>query len=216
MIKRIGFLFIACYFTGNSFNAFAQNKLYPNEFPLGDVILLDSPFKHARDLNIQVLLKYDTDRLLAPYRKEAGLSEKAKSFPNWEGLDGHVAGHYLSAMAMNYAATHNAECKRRMEYMLSELKACQEANAINHPDWGVGYAGGFPNSAKLWAAFKKGDFSIYHAAWAPFYNLHKMYAGLRDAWLYCGNESAKAMFLEFCDWGYRWNRVLTEWHRLYD
>src|SRR5512145_855532 len=201
MKKRIVFLFVVCYIAGSSFNAYSQNKLYPNEFPLGDVTLLDGPFKNARDLNIEVLLKYDTDRLLAPYRKEAGLSGKAKSYPNWEGLDGHVAGHYLSAMAMNYASTNNAACKKRMEYMLSELKACQEAHAINNPDWGVGYAGGFPNSAKLWGAFKKGDFSIYHAAWAPFYNLHKMYAGLRDAWLYCGNESAKEMFLKFCDWG---------------
>ncbi|RQW05322.1 hypothetical protein EH223_05255, partial [candidate division KSB1 bacterium] len=56
----------------------AQNKLYPNEFPLGDVALLDGPFKHARDLNIEVLLKYDVDRLLAPYRKEAGLPQKAE------------------------------------------------------------------------------------------------------------------------------------------
>ncbi|MEI6556758.1 MAG: beta-L-arabinofuranosidase domain-containing protein, partial [Paludibacter sp.] len=61
----------------------SQDKLYPNEFPLGDVKLLDGPFKHARDLNIQTLLKYDVDRLLAPYRKEAGLPEKAKCYPNW-------------------------------------------------------------------------------------------------------------------------------------
>lgn len=27
-----------------------------------------------------------------------------------------------------------------------------------------------------------------------------MYAGLRDAWLYCGNEQAKNLFLKFCDW----------------
>ena len=27
-----------------------------------------------------------------------------------------------------------------------------------------------------------------------------MYAGLRDAWLYCGNEQAKKLFLGFCDW----------------
>lgn len=179
----------------------AQEKLYKNEFPLSDVKLLEGPFKHARDLNIEVLLKYDVDRLLAPYRKEAGLSAKAKSYPNWDGLDGHVAGHYLSAMAINYAAADNKECKKRMEYMLSELKACQEANAINNSEWGVGYLGGFPNSKKLWSAFKKGDFSIYHSAWAPFYNLHKMFAGLRDAWLYTGNEEAKTMFLRFCDWG---------------
>ena len=28
-----------------------------------------------------------------------------------------------------------------------------------------------------------------------------MYAGLRDAWLYCDNENAKNLFLQFCDWG---------------
>ena len=93
----------------------AQEKLYKNEFPISDVTLLDGPFKLARDLNIEVLLKYDVDRLLAPYRKEAGLPEKAKTYPNWDGLDGHVAGHYLSAMAMNFAATGNAAFKKRLE-----------------------------------------------------------------------------------------------------
>ena len=81
----------------------AQDKLYPNEFPISDVTLLDGPLKKARDLNIEVLLKYDCDRLLAPYRKEAGLAPKAKAYPNWDGLDGHVGGHYLTAMAINAA-----------------------------------------------------------------------------------------------------------------
>ena len=179
----------------------AQDKLYCNTFSLQDIVLLDGPFKQARDLNIEVLLKYDVDRLLAPYRKEAGLPPKAECYPNWAGLDGHVGGHYLSAMAMNYAATGNAECKRRMDYMLAELKECQNTNAKNNPEWGVGYVGGFPNSKNLWSTFKKGDFSIYFRSWAPFYNLHKMYAGLRDAWLYCDNKAAKDIFIEFCDWG---------------
>ena len=178
----------------------AQDKLYSNEFPLSDIKLLDGPFKHARDLNIQVLLKYNVDRLLAPYRKEAGLSSKALSYPNWEGLDGHVGGHYLSAMAMNYAATKNPECKKRMEYMLSELRICQDSNAITNPDWGVGYAGGMPNSKAIWSKLKAGDFSTYFSSWAPWYNLHKMFAGLRDAWLYGGSEEAKNIFLKFCDW----------------
>src|SRR5688572_14667546 len=91
----------------------AQNKLYPNEFSLQDVTILEGPFRHALDLNIQTLLKYDTDRLLAGYRKEAGLPAKATSYSNWDGLDGHVGGHYLSALAMHYAATNNAECKKR-------------------------------------------------------------------------------------------------------
>ena len=177
----------------------AQDKLYTDEFPLGDVTLLDGPLKKARDLNIKTLLQYDCDRLLAPYRKEAGLTPKAKAYPNWDGLDGHVGGHYLTAMAMN-AATGNEECRKRMLYMISELQECADANVKNHPDWGKGYVGGMPNSERIWSTFKKGEFRTYFGSWAPFYNIHKMYAGLRDAWLYCGNEQAKTLFLGFCDW----------------
>ena len=178
-----------------------QTKTLPqNEFPLSDVQLLDGPLKTARDLNIKVLLEYDVDRLLAPFRKEAGLEPKAESFPCWIGLDGHVGGHYLSAMAINYAATGNAECKKRMDYMIAELKECQEAGIRNNPEWGAGYLGGMPESAKVWSAFKKGDFGPYWGAWAPFYNIHKMFAGLRDAWNYCGNTDARDMFLKYCDW----------------
>ena len=177
----------------------AQNKLYFNEFPLGDVTLLDGPLKKARDLNVKTLLQYDCDRLLAPYRKEAGLEPRAKTYPNWDGLDGHVGGHYLTAMALN-AATGNEECRRRMEYMIGELQLCADANAKNHPEWGRGYVGGMPNSERIWSNFKKGDFGVYFGSWAPFYNLHKMYAGLRDAWVYCNNEQAKQLFLGFCDW----------------
>ena len=177
----------------------AQDKLYADEFPIGDVTLLDGPLKKACDLNVQTLLKYDCDRLLAPYFKEAGLTPKAKTYPNWDGLDGHVGGHYLTAMALN-AATGNEACRQRMEYMISELQRCADANARNHPEWGKGYVGGMPNSDRIWSTFKKGDFRVYFGSWAPFYNLHKMYAGLRDAWLYCGNEQAKTLFLGFCDW----------------
>ena len=179
--------------------AVAQDRLYADEFPLGDVTLLSGPLKKARDLNIKTLLQYDCDRLLAPYRKEAGLTPKAKAYPNWDGLDGHVGGHYLTAMAIN-AATGSDECRQRMEYMISELQECADANVKNHPEWGRGYVGGMPGSDRLWSTFKKGDFGTYFGSWAPFYNLHKMYAGLRDAWVYCGNEQAKKLFLGFCDW----------------
>src|SRR6186997_1751476 len=105
-MKKISIiLFIVTCLSLTLSSTHAQNRLYSNEFPLADVKLLDGPFQHARDLNIKVLLIYDVDRLLAGYRKEAGLSEKAKAFANWDGLDGHVGGHYLSALAMNYAAT---------------------------------------------------------------------------------------------------------------
>ena len=177
----------------------AQDRLYADEFPLGDVTLLDGPLKHARDLNIKVLLQYDNDRLLAPFLKEAGLTPKGELYPNWAGLDGHVGGHYLTALAMN-AATGSKECQERMEYWISELQACADANAKNHPSWGKGYIGGVPNSDRVWSTFKQGDFKAYFGSWVPFYNVHKIYAGLRDAWVYCGNEQAKSLFLGLCDW----------------
>ena len=192
-------LMIALLSIAPALGVVAQDKLYKDEFPLGDITLLDGPLKHARDLNVQVLLKYDCDRMLAPYRKEAGLQPRKPSYPNWDGLDGHVGGHYLSALAIN-AATGNEECRKRMEYMISELQLVLDANNQRHDAWFHNYIGGVPNSAKMWTAFSKGDFGPYFGTWAPFYNIHKMYAGLRDAWLYCGNEQAKNLFLKFCDW----------------
>ena len=187
----------------------AQDRLYADEFPLGDVTLLDGPLKKARDLNIQVLLKYDNDRLLAPFLKEAGLTPKGELYPNWAGLDGHVGGHYLTALAMN-AATGSEACRERMEYWISELQRCADANAKNHPEWGKGYVGGVPGSDRIWSNYKKGNFGPYSGAWVPFYNLHKMYAGLRDCWVYCGNEQAKKLFLDFCDWAIDLTSGLTD------
>ena len=201
--------FLLCLVTSVALVCNAQDKLYSNEFPIGQVKLLNGPLKHAKDLNIQTLLKYDCDRLMAPFRKEAGLQPKAKPYPNWDGLDGHVGGHYLSAMAMN-AELGSEECRSRMEYILNELTECVEANNRLHPEWGKGYMGGVPNSENIWKNFKKGDFRIFNGAWVPFYNVHKMYAGLRDAWLYCGSEKAKTLFLQFCDWAIDLTSGLTD------
>jgi len=202
-------LMIALLSIAPALGVVAQDKLYKDEFPLGDITLLDGPLKHARDLNVQVLLKYDCDRMLAPYRKEAGLQPRKPSYPNWDGLDGHVGGHYLSALAIN-AATGNEECRKRMEYMISELQLVLDANNQRPEAWCHNYIGGVPNSAKMWTAFCKGDFGPYFGTWAPFYNIHKMYAGLRDAWLYCGNEQAKNLFLKFCDWAVDITRDLND------
>ena len=202
-------LMIALLSIAPTLGVVAQDKLYKDEFPLGDITLLDGPLKHARDLNVQVLLKYDCDRMLAPYRKEAGLQPRKPSYPNWDGLDGHVGGHYLSALAIN-AATGNEECRKRMEYMISELQLVLDANNQRPEAWCHNYIGGVPNSAKMWTAFSKGDFGPYFGTWAPFYNIHKMYAGLRDAWLYCGNEQAKNLFLKFCDWAVDITRDLND------
>ena len=179
-----------------------RKNFYGNTFHLSDVTLLDGPFKHALDLNIEHLLQYDMDRLLAPLLLEAGLPKKAEVFPNWAGLDGHVVGHYLSAMAIHYAATGRPELLERMEYVLSEMKRVQDAN-------GDGYIGGIPNGRRLWNEIQRGNTQIIWDYWVPWYNLHKTFAGLRDAWYYAGNETAKEMFLKKCDWAISITAPLT-------
>ncbi|MBQ1778391.1 MAG: glycoside hydrolase family 127 protein, partial [Acidaminococcaceae bacterium] len=181
----------------------AQNRLYDNTFSLSDVELLDGPFRHAMDLNVKVLLEYDTDRLLAPFLHEAGLPKKAEYFPNWEGLDGHIGGHYVSALAIHYAASGSQECYDRLKYVLAELERCQDAN-------GNGYVGGVPNGTQIWSEVGKGNFGPLHGAWVPWYNVHKMFAGLRDAWQYAGIDEAKEMFLKFCDWALDITKDLTD------
>lgn len=187
-----------------------QDKLYRDHFPLGHVALLESPLKRAMDLNGQHLLKYNVDRLLAPYRKEAGLPAKTVSYPNWIQLDGHIGGHYLSAMAIHFAATGDTVFQRIMNYMVDELRACQVANTTQFPLWGKGYVGGVPSSANVWSNFRNGNLTPFNNAWVPWYNLHKTYAGLRDAWLYGNNALAKQAFLEFCDWGMAITSQLTD------
>jgi DUF1680 family protein len=186
----------------------AQDKLYANEFPLGDVTLLDGPFKKAMDLNVTVLMKYNLQHLLYSYRKEAVLPTPgfSRDYENWDGLNGHVGGHYLSALAMQYAATGNALCKLKLDTMVTELKKCQDANGSNASF--VGYVSGIPPNTTyptggkaMWLAIKGGNPGAINSGWAPTYNIHKTYAGLRDAWLYGNNDTAKTVFLKLCDWG---------------
>ena len=53
--------FAALLMTSICQTVIAQDKLYPNTFPLQQVTLLKGPFGHARDLNIQTLLSYDNE-----------------------------------------------------------------------------------------------------------------------------------------------------------
>lgn len=178
-------------------------------FDLKDITLLDSPFKRAQDLDKKYLLDLDADRLLAPFLREAGLQKKAESYTNWEntGLDGHIGGHYVSALALMYASTGDEQIKNRLDYMISELKRCQDEN-------GNGYIGGVPGGKAIWDEIAKGDIRAsgfgLNNRWVPLYNIHKTYAGLRDAYLIVGNETAKDMLIKMTDWAIKLVSNLSE------
>lgn len=178
-------------------------------FKLSDVRLLDGPFKDAMEVNRTYLLKLKPDRLLAPFLIDAGLKPKAEMYPNWEssGLGGHTAGHYLSALANMCAATDDKQCRQRLDYMVSELARCQEAH-------GNGYVGGVPNSKQLWDEVAAGNIRAsgfgLNDRWVPWYNLHKTFAGLRDAYVVAGNEQAKRVLIKLADWCDRLVANLTD------
>jgi len=177
----------------------AQTEAKVECFGIDDVRLTTSAFKHAEDMDIQYLLALNPDRLLAPYLKGAGLTPKAENYTNWEntGLDGHIGGHYLSALSYMYAATGNDEIGRRLDYMLSELKRCQDTA-------GDGYLCGVPDGRAMWKEIEEGNVRAatfgLNDRWVPLYNIHKTYAGLRDAYLIAHRNEAKDMLVKLTDW----------------
>ena len=195
MMKR-HFLFCAAFI---ALSATAALPTRVETFPISSVRLGDSQFLKNQQADIHYLLGLDADRLLAPYLKGAGLAPKAENYTNWEntGLDGHIGGHYLSALSYMYAATGNKEVEARMDYFLSELRRCQEAS-------GDGYLSGVPNPKQIWGELARGDIRAnsfgLNDRWVPLYNIHKIYAGLRDAYLIAGRKEAREMLVKLTDW----------------
>ena len=204
--KMVGTLLFA---TISMTTALAQTTPKVEYFGISDVRLTRSAFKHAEDMDIQYLLALNPDRLLAPYLKGAGLPPKADNYTNWEntGLDGHIGGHYLSALSFMYAATGNEEIGRRLDYVLSELKRCQDTA-------GDGYLCGVPDGRKMWKEIEQGNVRAatfgLNDRWVPLYNIHKIYAGLRDAYLVAHREEAKDMLVKLTDWMERTTANLTD------
>ena len=70
-------------------------------FELGDVRLLDGPFKRSQDTHATYLLSLEPDRLLSRFLVETGLPPKSLCYPDWEQkeLPGVGASFYLSGCA---------------------------------------------------------------------------------------------------------------------
>jgi len=156
-----------------------------------DVRLLDGPFKTAQDLDGAYLLSLDPDRLLHNFRVNAGLPSSAEPLGNWENpgseLRGHMTGHCLSACALMYASTGDARFKARADLLACELAKCQAAHGKS------GYLSAFPETF-----FDR--LELDGKVWAPYYTLHKIFAGLLDAHALCGNTQALDCAAKLGDW----------------
>jgi len=178
-------------------------------FDLKDVRITGGPFKHAMDLNKAYLLELEPDRLLARFREYAGLQPKASQYEGWEtmSLSGHTLGHYLSACSMMYAATDDMRFKERVDYIVAELKECQSAH-------GDGYVSGIPRGKEMFMEVSRGEIRSkgfdLNETWAPLYTIHKLLAGLRDAYRLTGNAEALDVERGLADWLLRIFARLTD------
>lgn len=173
--------------------------LQAKPFSLHDVRVIGGPFKQGQDIAVAWLLSLEPDRFLANFRKEAGLPPRAKHYSGWESqtISGHSAGHYLSACSLAWASTGNPEFRRRADYMVAELAACQAAH-------GDGYLAAFPNGRQVFAEIAAGNIRSsgfdLNGLWVPNYTLHKLFAGLRDAYRLAGNAQALEVARGLADW----------------
>jgi DUF1680 family protein len=169
--------------------------------PLNAVRLTGGPLKHAQELDADYLLKLEPDRMLSFYRTRAGLPKKAEPYGGWDGegrqLTGHIAGHYLSAVSMMWAATGDPRFKQRADYIVSELKLVQDAHKDGYVGAIMGGKEAFQEVAK--GNIKSGGFDL-NGLWSPWYTLHKTYAGLRDAYRFTGNRAALDVELKYAAW----------------
>lgn len=178
-------------------------------FPLREIRLTDGLFKQAQELDEKWLLELEPDRLLSGYRTEAGLTPKGSKYGGWEssGLSGHSLGHYLSALSLMYASTGKQIYKERINYICRELSECQKAN-------GNGFTAGFPDANKIMQQIAAGEirskgFDV-NGAWVPYYNLHKLFAGLIDATDLTGSDEAKNVLISLAEWFYRLHNTLSD------
>jgi DUF1680 family protein len=197
--------------------AFEKKLLQARPLELSSVRLTGGPLKQAQDVTAKYLLELEPDRMLAGYRIRAGLKPKAEGYDGWDAVDsrqltGHIAGHYLSAVSLMYAATGNEEFKKRADYIVTEFKEVQDKR-------GDGYLGAIVNrdgidGRELFERLSKGEIRSsgfdLNGLWSPWYTLHKTYAGLRDAYRYTGNKTALDIEIKFAEWAERILAPLNE------
>lgn len=169
-------------------------------FDLRDVRVTAGPFRHAMEMDKRYLLSLDPDRLLHVFRSNAGLPSNVQPLGGWEDpkceLRGHFVGHYLSACSLMFASTGDQSLRERVAYMVAELAKCQER-------LGGGYLSAFPEEF-----FDRVETT--GRVWAPYYTLHKILAGLLDAYVYCENDQALEVAKKLGDWVIARNQRLSD------
>ena len=173
-----------------------------------NITLLNSVFSQSEKIGREYLDGVDIDRLLSPIfeahnmpapnnAKRYGGWER-KSANNWEkspetfSLAGHSLGHFLSALSECYAKSGDEKLKQKILYIVSQLESVQ-SNAKS------GYIGGCKENC-FTELFDKNLTSWAEGYWVPWYNLHKIFKGLTDAYSVTEDQTVLRVLLRFADW----------------
>lgn len=173
-----------------------------------NITLLNSVFSQSEKIGREYLDGVDIDRLLSPIfeahnmpapnnAKRYGGWER-KSANNWEkspetfSLAGHSLGHFLSALSECYAKSGDENLKQKILYIVSQLESVQ-SNAKS------GYIGGCKENC-FTELFDKNLTSWAEGYWVPWYNLHKIFKGLTDAYSVTEDQIVLRVLLRFADW----------------
>ena len=178
-----------------------ENEMgWTEPFELDKVQILDNYYLSAQKSDIAFLKKMDTARLLAGFRTTAGIDTKGvRPYGGWEDslLGGHCVGHYLTALAQAVKVTGDKELKEKSQTLIAGLEECQKK-------LGTGFLFGAKVEDKedvekqfdILEGKKKGE------TWVPWYNMHKVLAGLVDTYKYTGNETALLVAEKLGEWIY--------------
>ncbi len=173
-------------------------------FPMDRVRLLPGTvyYENQRRM-LEYLLGVDDGQMLYNFRRAAGLSTQgAEPMTGWDAdeckLKGHTTGHYLSGLALAFAATGDGRFSRKLGVVVEGLRECQDAFAAAG-ECAPGFLSAYPEEQfDLLERFTK-----YPEIWAPYYTLDKIMSGLYDCHTLAGNQEALAILDKLGDWVYR-------------
>ena len=179
-------------------------------FRLDQVHLSPGLLQEKRNRIKAFLQTYDERRFLVLFNTQADRPNPRGISPpgGWEDgglLSGHWTGHFLTALSQAYAEQGETAFKRKLDWMVAELAACQVAYAARRKPTHPGYLGALPEDTVLRLGPPR--FAVYGAnasanTWAPWYTQHKIMRGLLDAYYHANSSLALQVVVKMADWAH--------------
>ena len=186
-------------------------------FSLENVQVTEPRWTEKIGLNAAFLEKMSTHRVLAGFRRTAGIRTDAKPYGGWEDslIAGHGVGHYFSALAMRIAYLRGLVaslevsggeeldsarkaldlCTGKAQRIVTGLAECQEK-------LGSGFlsAATVQDPGNVEIQFDAVEGKCDARQWVPWYALHKVLQGMIDMWQYADIEGASDVAVKLADW----------------